>query len=86
MVADVGDLRNLDASEIYVRRLSAKEVLTPKNGEKLRFPFADESVKLAGRDQVFLTSTLMLDHLAQGAQRSSSNGKGQVSTIRPSNE
>ena len=66
LVADVEDFRILDVSEIYVRRLNAKEVLTPKNGEQSIFPFADESVKLAGRDQVFRTPTLIQDHLAQG--------------------
>ena len=58
-----------DVSEIYVRRLSAKEVLTPKNGEQSIFPFADELVKLAERDQVFRTSTLIQDHLAQGEKQ-----------------
>ena len=35
MVADVEEeLENLDASEIHARRLTAKEILTPKSGEK----------------------------------------------------
>ena len=39
LVADVEELEKMDASEIYARRLNAKEVLMPKNGE-LVFPFA----------------------------------------------
>ena len=33
MVADIEELEKIDASEIHARRLNAKEVLTPKNGE-----------------------------------------------------
>ena len=33
LVADIEELEQMDASEIDVRRLNAKEVLTPKNGE-----------------------------------------------------
>ena len=31
LVADVEELEKIDASEIYARRLNAKEVLMPKN-------------------------------------------------------
>ena len=34
MVGDVEELEGMDASEIHVKRLNAKEVLTPMNGEK----------------------------------------------------
>ena len=30
MVADIGELEEMDASEIHAKRLNAKEVLTPK--------------------------------------------------------
>ena len=33
MVADIEELEKMDASEIHARRLNAKEVLTPRNGE-----------------------------------------------------
>ena len=52
LVADVEELEKMDASEIYARRLNAKEVPMSKKGEFL-FLFADGSaVKLACRDQV----------------------------------
>ena len=37
--------------------LIANEVLTPKNGEHLRFPVADGKVKFSGGHQVLRTST-----------------------------
>ena len=35
MVADIEELEKMDAFEVRVRRLNAKEVMTPMNGEKL---------------------------------------------------
>ena len=46
----------LDASEIHARRLNAKEVLMPKEGEGFEFLLA-RSIQLAGRDQVFRAAT-----------------------------
>ena len=34
LVADIEELEKMDASEVHAGRLNAKEVLTPKNGEK----------------------------------------------------
>ena len=48
----------MDASEIYPRRLHAKEVLiTHKHGECV-FPVTDGSATLSGRDYEFQESTL----------------------------
>ena len=44
MIADIEELEKMDASEIHVWRLNAKEVLTPQNGEKIVFPIADGTV------------------------------------------
>ena len=51
MVADIEELENLDASEIHVRRLNAKEVLIPNSNEHYIFPIADGTGKLSGRDE-----------------------------------
>ena len=51
----------MDASELHARRLNAKEVLTPKNGDQIIFPVADGTVKISGKDQDLITSTLMQD-------------------------
>ena len=61
LVGDIEELEQLDASEILAKRLNAKEVLTPMNGEKFIFPCADGTVKLSGGDQVLRTSTLIRD-------------------------
>ena len=47
LVADRGELEEMEASEIHVRRLNAKEVLTLMNGGKFRFPLVDGTVKLS---------------------------------------
>ena len=49
MVADT-ELEQMDASEIYAKRLNAKEVLTPMSGEQFIFLIADGTVKLSGGD------------------------------------
>ena len=48
----------MDASEIYSKRLNAKEVILPKQ-EELIFPIADERIKTFGGDQGLRTSTLV---------------------------
>ena len=46
VVADLEDLDNLGAPEIHARRLNAKEVITPKNGEHVMIPVADGKEKI----------------------------------------
>ena len=48
LIADIEELENVDASEIYSRRL-AKEVLIPQRNGEFVFPVADGSAKLLGR-------------------------------------
>ena len=50
----------MDASEIYSKRLDAKEVIFPKENGKCIFPVADGRIKLPGGDQELRTSTLIL--------------------------
>ena len=56
----------MDASEIYSKRLNAKEVIFPKENGKFIFPVADGRIKLPGGDQELRTSTLIRDHPIQG--------------------
>ena len=42
LVADLEELETMDASEIYSKRLNAKEVIFPKENGKFIFPVADE--------------------------------------------
>ena len=51
-------METIDASEIYSKRLNAKEVKIPKQGEFI-FPIADGRIKTPGGDQELRTSTLI---------------------------
>ena len=55
----------MDASEIYSKRLNAKEVIFPKEME-IHFPVADGRIKFVGGDQELRTSTLIRDHPIRG--------------------
>ena len=47
LIADLAALETMDASEIYSKRLNAKEVIFPKQGEFI-FPIADGRIKTLG--------------------------------------
>ena len=49
----------MDASEIYSKRVNAKEVIFPKENGKFIFPIADGRIKTFGGDQDLRTSTLV---------------------------
>ena len=51
-------METTDASEIYSKRLNAKEVIFPKQREFI-FPIADGRIKTPGGDQELRTSTLV---------------------------
>ena len=57
LIADLEELETMDASEIYSKRLDAKEVIIPKQGEFI-FPIEDGRIKTFGADQDLRTSTL----------------------------
>ena len=50
LIADLEELETMDASEIYSKRLNAKEVIFPKQNGKFIFPVADGRIKFAGGD------------------------------------
>ena len=59
----------MDASEIYSKRLNAKEVILPKESANFHFPVADGRIKFAGGDQDLRTSTLIREHPIRGENR-----------------
>ena len=65
LVADLEELETMDASEIYSKRLNAKEVIFPKQGEFI-FPIADGRIKPLGGDQDLRTSTLIRHRSVRG--------------------
>ena len=66
MVADVEELEAMDASEIYSKRLNAKEVIFPKEKGEFIFPVAGGRIKFVGGDQELRTSTLIRQRPIQG--------------------
>ena len=65
----------MDASEIYSKRLNAKEVIFTK--EKFIFPIADGRIKTLGGDQDLRTSTLVRHRPIQGESNSDFLGESQ---------
>ena len=65
LVADLEELETMDASEIYSKRLNAKEVIFPKK-EEFVLPIADGRIKTLGGDQDLRTSTLVRHRPIQG--------------------
>ena len=65
LIADLEELETMDASEIYSKRLNAKEVIFPQKGE-FTFPIADGRIKTPGGDQELRTSTLIRPRPIQG--------------------
>ena len=58
MIAHIEELEKLDTSEIYPRRLNAKEVLITHKDRECVFLVADGSAKLSERDYEFQEPTL----------------------------
>ena len=65
LIADFEELETMDASEIYSKRLNAKEVIFPKQGEFI-FPIADGRIKTPGGDQDLRTSASIRHRTIRG--------------------
>ena len=63
MVADIEELETMDASEIYSKRLNAKEVIFPTENGKFIFPAADGRINFV---QELRTPTLIREHPIRG--------------------
>ena len=75
VVADIEELEEMDASKLHARRLNAKEVLTPQRSGNFKFPVADGTVKIFGREQRLRTSTLTRDRPERGEEQEILQGK-----------
>ena len=83
LVADLEEeFETMDASEIYSKRLNAKEVIFPKQGEFI-FPIADGRIKNPGGDQELRTSTLVRHRLIQGESNIDFLGESEGSLPQP---
>ena len=56
IIADVEELAENDASDVYSRRTTTKEVPVPKEGDKFIFPFVNGTTTLTGKGSEILTS------------------------------
>ena len=72
----------MDASEIYAKRLNAKEVKSPKKMEK-HFLVADGRIKFVGGDQELRTSTLVRHRPIQGESHLDFLGESEKSLPPP---
>ena len=78
LFADNEELETMDASEICSKRLNAKEVIFPKQGEFI-FPIADGRIKTLGGDQELRTSTLVRHRPIQGESNIDFRGESEGS-------
>ena len=82
LIADLEELETMDASEIYSKRLNAKEVIFPKQGEFI-LPIADGRIKTSGGDQELRTSTLVRHRPIQGESNIDFLGESEGSLPQP---
>ena len=82
LIADLEELETMDASEIYSKRLNAKEVIFPKQGE-LIVPIADGRIKTLGGDQGQRTSTLVRHRPIEGESNIDFLGESKLSLPQP---
>ena len=72
----------MDASEIYSKRIKAKEAIFPKEGEFI-FPIADGGIKTSGGYQELRTSTLVRPRPIQGEGHIEFLGESEGSLPQP---
>ena len=53
---------NWERRKVHARRLNAKEIITPKDGQHFTFPITNGTVNLSGGNKVFWKSSLIRDH------------------------
>ena len=83
MVAHIEELETMDASEIYSKRLNAKEVIFPKENGNFICPVADGRIKFVGGHRELRTSTLIRDHPIRGESRVDFLGESEGSLPPP---
>ena len=73
----------MDASEIYSKRLNAKEVIFPKEKGEFIPPIADGRIKTLGGDQELRTSTLIRPRPSRGESNIDFLGESEGSLPQP---
>ena len=83
LVADLEELETVDASEIYSKRLNAKEVIFHKEKGEFIFPIADGRIKPLGGDQGLKTPALIRQRPIQGESNIDFLGESEGSLPQP---
>ena len=83
LIADLEELETMDASEIYSKRLDAKEVIFPQEKGKFIIPIADGRIKTLGGDQDLRTSTLVRERPIRGESQVDFLGESEGSLPPP---
>ena len=83
LVADLEELETMVASEIYSKRLNAKEVIFPNEKGEFIFPIANGRIKTLGGDQDLRTSTLVRHRPIQGESNIDFLGESEGSLPQP---
>ena len=82
LIADLEELETMDASETHAKRLDAKKVIFPKQGEFV-FPIADGRIKTLGGDEDLRTSTLIRQRSIRGESHVDFLGESEGSPPSP---
>ena len=83
LIGDLEELETTDASEIYAKRLDAKEVIFHKEKGEIIFPAADGRTKPLGGYQELRTSTLIREHPIRGEDQRDFLGESEGSPPLP---
>ena len=83
LVRDLEKLEEMDASEIMLKRLNTKEMITPKSDDKYIFPVSDGTVKSSGGDQELKKAILTRDHPIRGEGHQDFLGESEGSPPTP---
>ena len=83
LVADLEELETMDASEIYSKRLNAKEVIFLQEKGEFIFPIANGRIKTLAGDQDLRTSTLVRQRPIQRESNIDSLGESEGSLPQP---
>ena len=86
LVAYLEEFETMDASEIYSKRLNAKEVIFPKEKGEFNFPIADGRIKTLGGDKDLRTSTFVQHRPIQGEGQRDFVGESEGSPPSPPQE
>ena len=81
-MADLEELRKLDATDFYPRRIIAKEMLTRKKDDMFILPIADGTTKLLRRDYEFREPSLRQESTVR-SEDLSGELQGELEDIRP---